>query len=58
MHPALGKRPAIGAEHRLGGKARRPGERVALPGLGAGLELDVDALYAGTELLEGQAAGS
>jgi Uma2 family endonuclease len=35
-----------------------PGERVALPGLGEGLELEVDALYAGTELLEGQAAGS
>ena len=34
------------------------GERVALPGLGAeGLELEVDALYLGTELLEGQAAG-
>jgi Uma2 family endonuclease len=35
-----------------------PGERVALPGLGAeGLELEVDALYLGTELLEGVAAG-
>lgn len=34
-----------------------PGERVALPGLGEGIELEVDALYAGTELLEGQAAG-
>jgi hypothetical protein len=31
---------------------------VALPGLGAeGLELEVDALYLGTELLEGVAAG-
>jgi Uma2 family endonuclease len=35
------------------------GERVALPGLGAeGIELEVDALYLGTELLEGQGAGS
>jgi len=35
-----------------------PGERVALLGLGEGLELEVDALYVGTELLEGRAAGS
>ena len=36
-----------------------PGERVARPGLGAeGLELEVDALYVGAELLEGRAAGS